>query len=302
MTATLSTIQHSAKAQLAQSPLLQNNLPAGIALQQLLAQCYPATPYQPYNQRPDLITNLQKLPTQLGCSTNDLARLLILKLIAEFSIARLPLVLSGDISQNYQRSIQRIFQLWGFESAAARQQINDKFIKDIGLLAGSLLPCAERVVEPYSAIQRSLVYSNGAAQGWRFIRALVAASGNKPLCRLHVHLAEIDSLTATGWRLTCQQLAELLLLNPQLKGVVGASWFYDPALSKVSPKLAFISELLSEIQASWFFSHTETAQSGALIRSSKRQQAFANGQYQPRNYVIFITRKQLLSWHKRQML
>ncbi|WP_213999923.1 hypothetical protein [Arsukibacterium sp.] len=299
MTDTLANIQQTALQQLQLSPLLQNN-ESNEVLQHLQQQCYSIRAYQAYNQRPDLLTELNNLPAQLGCSKAQLARLLILKLLTEFSLQQLPVAITNDISKNYQRSIQRIFQLWAHRSETQLPATDDRFLKDIGLLTGALLPCAERVVEPFSAIQRSLLYTHGITQAVGFVRALIAARGNKPVCRLHIHLSEISQLTASGWRLTCQQLGELLLLNPQLKGVVGACWFYDPAIATVSPKLAFISELLNEMQASWFYSHAEGEKSGAFSRSESRKQAYEAGQYQPKNYVIFIPRKRLLAWHKRQ--
>ncbi|WP_372628155.1 hypothetical protein [Arsukibacterium sp.] len=300
MTDSLVCIQQAALQQVQLSPLLQNSATSEV-LKQLQQQCYPAKAYQAYNQRPDLLTNLAALPLQLGCSREQLARLLMLKLLAEFSVQQLPLATTVDISNNYQRSLQRIHQLWA-NATETQLQKSDIFLKDIGLLTGSLLPCAERVVEPCSAIQRSLLYNKGFAQAVNFLRVLAEARGNKPVCRLHIHLSEIKQLTAAGWRQTCLQLAELLLLNPQLKGVVGACWFYDPAITTVSPRLAFISQLLSEMQASWFYSHAEGESSGAFSRSATRQHAYAAGQYKPKNYVIFIPRRRLLAWYNRQKM
>lgn len=305
MNSNLSSVQAAARAQLTQHPVFastdhaQSTLVAN-ALQQLNQHCYPSSLYDAYNQRPELNKKLQELPEKLDISQTELVRLLVLKLITDFSFQRFRLNLTNAIRNNYQRTVPRIFQQWVTETDSALNTVNDRLLKDIGLLTGALLPCAERVVEPFSAIQRALVFNNGIAQGWRFIKALASARGNKPVCRLHIHLSETANLTATGWRLTCQQLAELLLLNPQFKGVVGACWFYDPALPAISPKLAFISELLNDIQASWFYSHTEDEKSGAFSRSASRKQAFANGSYQPKNYVVFIPRKRLLAWYKRQ--
>ncbi|MAD74801.1 MAG: hypothetical protein CML20_08450 [Rheinheimera sp.] len=297
MTDSLMAIQHAAQQQLS---ALQQSAISSTALQQLQRQCYATSPYQPYNQQAELHNSLATMPAQLGCSKTELARLLILSLLTEFSLQQLPLTISSEISDNYPRSLLRIFKLWCSTDAASLPETDDKFLKDVGLLTGALLPCTERVVEPFSAIQRSLLYGNGITQAASFIRALIAAQGNKPVCRLHIHLSEINQLTAAGWRQTCQQVAQLLLLNRQLKGMVGACWFYDPAIATVSPKLAFINELLSEMQASWFYSHGEGINSGAFSRSASRKQAFENGQYQPKNYVIFIPRNRLLAWYKRQ--
>jgi len=296
----LLTLQNVALAGLKQSLLLQTSHQANVALQQLKQSCFSSLPYSTYNQRPKLMALFQQLPAQLNCSLTELIRLLMLKLITGFSLHRLTVNVSSDISSNYLHSIQRIYQYWGTATVTELQTVDDSLLKDIGLLTGALFPCAERVVEPCSALQRSLVYNNGFAQGWRFIRALISARGNKPVCRLHIHLAEINGLSAAGWRLTWIELAQLLLLNPQLKGVVGACWFYDPDIGIISPKLSFIKEQLIDIQASWFFSHNETEQSGAFVRSASRKQAFLDGHYQPRNYVIFIPRARLLTWYKRQ--
>jgi hypothetical protein len=146
------------------------------------------------------------------------------------------------------------------------------------------------------------LYNHSFSQGWHFINALIQARGNKPVCRLHIHLSEINGLTAAGWQKTCLELAQLLQLNKHLKGVVGASWFYDPAIATISPRLAFISELLNEMQASCFFSSLENEKSGAFSRSATRKQAFASSQYQPKEYVFFMPRGRLLAWYKRQKL
>lgn len=300
MTDTLECIQQAAREQVAQSTLLLNNRQTSIALQQLLLQCNASDPYQPYNKRPGLLTQLQQLPEQLNCSLPDLLQVMMLQLIADFSMQRVSLTLTNAISSNYLFSITRIYQFWSATPASKLTIVNDSLLKDIGLLTTALLPVTERVVEPFSALQRYLLFRHDFKQGYRYFLAWLSAKGNKPVCRLHIHLAEINGLTPNGWRTTCRQLAKLLLLNPKLKGIVGSSWFYDPAIASISPKLAFISELLSEMHASWFFSHIEDKNSGAFNRSATRQQAFKDGIYQPKNFVIFIPRDRLLAWHRRQ--
>ncbi|MAA94375.1 MAG: hypothetical protein CML21_07650, partial [Rheinheimera sp.] len=194
MTASLASLQQAAQQQLQVSTLLHSTI-SSAALQQLQCQCYATAPYQSYNQRSDLLNSVATLPAQFGCSKTELARLLMLSLLAEFSLQQLPLTISSEISDNYQRSLQRIFKLWCSADTASPPETDDKFLKDIGLLTGALLPCTERVVEPFSALQRSLLYSDGIAQAAGFIRELVVAQGNKPVCRLHIHLSEINQLT-----------------------------------------------------------------------------------------------------------
>lgn len=296
----LLSIQKEALLSLEQNALLNYSINLKDSLLYITQLCYPSTQYKSYNERPELIIQLHELPEKLSVPFDELVKLLILKLITKFSVHRIDLIIPIDITNNYERSIQRIYKQWTIEPTTKLNKVDDLLLKDIGLLTGALLPCAERVVEPFSAIQRSLAFTNGITQGIRFIKLLIAAKGNKPVCRLHVHLSEINDLSAANWQVTCLQIAQLLKLNPRLKGVVGASWFYDPEIASYSSKLAFIKQQLKEINASWFFSHNEGQQSCALNRSPTRRKAFASGHYTPKNYIVFIPKNNLINWLNQQ--
>ncbi|WP_131917671.1 hypothetical protein [Chromatocurvus halotolerans] len=220
---------------------------------------------------------------------------LLCRLVASFDVDRLPFSLVDEVVHGYARSFSRILQL-----EPQQLQLNDRFMKDLALASGRLYPAAERVVEPFSVIQRSLLYSGGWRQACRFARALVEAGGNKPVFRLHVHLSEVSRFSQQSWYQTCVITAKMAEANPAIRGVVGGSWFYDPDISAVSPRLAFIANTIADGGAGFYFSHAEDYQSGALSMSKRRREAFENGLYIPRNFALFWPRRSLINWSRRQ--
>ncbi|QIB64716.1 hypothetical protein [Kineobactrum salinum] len=267
-------------------------------LEVLQQQARDRTAYQAYHAVPELKHTLTGIVERFGEPARmQMMQALLASFIRDFNAEELPFRITEDVQALYQQSFMRILA-----APAGHWQIDDIFFKDLALVSGYLFPAGERVIEPFSALQRSLALTGGARQGWRFVRACLAAGGNRPVFRLHVHLSEAPSLSAQSWRLTCIRLARMLRINPGIKGIAGAAWFYDPAVVQVSPHLHFINDMLAGQGASWFFSHIEGENSGALISSTTRQQAYAAGRYVPRNYSMFWPRRCALRWLETQQV
>lgn len=276
---------------------LQQQLAAEVTwldTESLLALITESAVRQPYNFRPQLKWVVDKLQQQQPELVGALLQWLQTRLIRDFSPPRLGFCLTPAVEQLYRDSFKRILR------QPTPQQLDDRYYKDLGLASGALFPAGERVVEPFSVLQRSLLYQGGLKQGLNFLQAGLLAGGYRPVFRLHVHLSEQDRFSAGSWRQTCVRLAEMLRVNPKVKGIAGASWFYDPRVLQVSPHLAFVGQLLEEGDAFRFFSHDEGGNSGAFARSSSRRQAFEAGDYSPRNYAIFWPRSRVLNWYRGQ--
>ncbi len=261
----------------------------------LLSQSRQRTRFQPYHALPALRATLTQIGEAYGRPTQ--ARVmqgLLAALIREFNEDGLGFKATKDVCELYRRSLRRIVS-----TPVDQRRLNDSFFKDLALASGHLFPAGERVVEPCSVIQRSLLYRSGARQALSFARTCLRAGGTRPVFRLHVHVLEAPHLNPASWRHSCINLAEMLRINPGVKGIVGASWFYDPDLPAVSPHLAFINDLLRIGGASWFLSHEEGGDSGAFARSENRRTAFEAGQYTPRCYSVFWPRGNALAWLER---
>lgn len=251
------------------------------------------TAWQPYHALPELKQTLGRLESNQPELSEVLLQFLLVRLIADFDSEQLGFGITDKIAEFYQQSFTRIIGQPGPEKA------DDSYFKDLALASGALFPAGERVVEPFSVLQRSLMFNAGVTQSLQFLKSGVLAGGYKPVFRLHVHLAEQSHLSEDSWWQTCQRLAQMLEINPDIKGIVGSSWYYDPQVPAISPHLGFINKLLAENGAYWFFSHIEGSNSGAFATSETRKQAFDAGKYLPRNYVVFWPRGRVLSWYQK---
>ncbi|WP_088330330.1 hypothetical protein [Lacimicrobium sp. SS2-24] len=251
------------------------------------------TAWQPYHDLPELKRVVSKLESERPELLSVLLQFLLVRLIKDFNPKLLAFNISEDIATLYQQSFERIL------GQSPSEKADDRYFKDLALVSGALFPAGERVVEPFSVLQRSLMFNAGVTQSLQFIKSGLLAGGYKPVFRLHVHLAEQSHLSENSWRLTCLRLAKMLELNPDIKGIVGSSWYYDPQVPAISPHLGFVNKLLAENGAYWFFSHVESSNSGAFATSRTRKQAFDAGKYIPRNYVVFWPRRRVLNWYQK---
>lgn len=178
----------------------------------------------------------------------------------------------------------------------------DAYLKDLGVAAGLLLPVGSRLVEVDSGWSRRVALAGDAAQLLRCLRLLLGSLGTtRPFYQLHVYLRQLEDFNPEGWRLTLGRLSELLHANPQVKGVFGCAWLYDPQLARVSPRLAYCRELALESGATALRVRADS-RSGALERSPTRRRLFEQGQYRPETWLVVWPRRRLIDWAAAQAL
>lgn len=264
-------------------------------LDRLVAQSRLQARYGGYHALPQLRASLIRVGETFGQPVQSrVMQGLLARLVLDFREDQLSFEVTEGVRGMYVSSLCRIIG-----TPVDQWRLDDAFFKDLALVGGRMFPAGERVVEPYSVIQRSLAYRRGFRQAYDFAHTLLRLRGSRPVFRLHIHLSEAPRLSVVSWRQTCIHLVEMLRLNPVVKGIVGSSWFYDPELPLVTPRLAFINSLLRAGGARWFLSHLEDGHSGAFARSQHRRTAFAEGRYIPRCFTIVWPRKEALAWLER---
>jgi hypothetical protein len=105
-------------------------------------------------------------------------------------------------------------------------------------------------------------------------------------------------------RFTCQrmnlaykEIGELMKYNPKIRGIFRRSWFLDPDLEQVTPKLTFLREIPQNNGAILFeggTSHHEITES--LAFSPVRRKLYREGKYIPTAYAYIWPRKVFLEW------
>jgi hypothetical protein len=177
----------------------------------------------------------------------------------------------------------------------------DFFAKDVRYALGLTIPCGalqfdlNGVVGP-KLIARDLL----ATRSLRSTAGYLAARGWGRWYSNHIDVRAIKEFTPDGWTASFARIAELLALNPAVRGVAGVAWFYDPELARVSPHLSYIGQTLQRSGAFRVAMKTQEHDiANALARSLTRKKLHARGEYSPACYLVAWPRRALLEWAAR---
>lgn len=178
----------------------------------------------------------------------------------------------------------------------------DLFMKDVALVTGHLLPVGAELIELNAGIPRSVLLRGDFRQ---FVRGLWHFVGQQRgfhgYCAFHMDDRHLEDFNPEGWRRTYLRIAELLELNPEIRGVFGTAWFYDPAVANVSPHLAYLrTEREAGGAKNFRYGPTPDATDNALVKSRHRAILYQQGKYQPENYFLVWHRWELLQWSQMQ--
>lgn len=175
---------------------------------------------------------------------------------------------------------------------------DDYFFKDARYALGLTVPAGAAQVDLQSRIGPKIICRE-LARTWSPSVALRygAASAWGQWYNLHLDLRRAKEFTPAGWTACYARIAEMLKLNPRMRGVAGVSWFYDPALRAISPHLAYLRE--TPVRNGAFLVRIGTLPhdiENATVRSPLRKRLYEEGRYQPTCFVLAWPRRELLAW------
>jgi hypothetical protein len=219
-------------------------------------------------------------------------------------VDRLPSMdLPGGVLGNYRGTFRRLASFLNTADLGRYWSGDDDFQKDLRLTGGYSVPCGAQDVDLYAQIGRrsgakALVLHRQIRSGLRLL-----ASGGPPWFTIHTDSRYTDEFDEPGWRRCYLLIAELLERRPDVKGVVGTSWFYDPQLPAISPRLAYLQTMpLSggayPVRHGPGAIHTERA----TATSPSRRKLVEDGSYVPICYSIVWPRAELIAWAGRQRI
>lgn len=251
----------------------------------------------PYNYIPDEVSNLWSLTehNREKISFGLLSRVIMLELILNFENRTQHINYTDNIIKCFEATFTRILNSIEDLTYAAYNSVNDIFLKDLALCRQQVFPAGGLVVEPRSGFSRSLMFRGGLGQFMKFISFLFEIGGNWPLFQTHMHLSELGYFNPEGRKNGYLRIAEMLSINPEIKGMFAGSWYFDPALETVSPRLAYLRKQPQDNGARIFYSGVDEV-GGALSKSSTRQRLYKEGKYMPKSYVLIWPRKKMIEW------
>ena len=208
-----------------------------------------------------------------------LHRLLILYLIERFDGNLDGTPLPDSILELYPKQFGRMLATASSGDLEFFHYSNDSFAKDLSICSLHLIPTGARVVDLESGLPRRSILRLGLLESMRALRMVFKElHGFRPLCGIHVHKEILDEFNFEGHERTFRRWSDLLKLYPQVKGILGSAWFYDPEARKISPHLACVREI-PEQNGAFFLKGLvmEGSTSGALTTSRTRRRPKKSG-------------------------
>ncbi|HET9530947.1 MAG TPA: hypothetical protein VFQ92_11380 [Blastocatellia bacterium] len=92
------------------------------------------------------------------------------------------------------------------------------------------------------------------------------------------------------------QMAKSLELQPEVKGFAGSSWFRSPDTHRVSPRLAWLSNVFLENGGLVVTAGPVDPDCGVLYRSETRRRLYEAGQFKPTRGLVLWPRKEMIAW------
>ena len=221
----------------------------------------------------------------------------MLRLMSKFESRSTGRQYTDGVRQCFSTSFRRILDSIRSSDFTSYSDRNDILLKDLAICRQKMFPAGAQVVEPDSSFHRSAMLLGGISQAYRMARLLLRSGGNNHWYQIHTHLSELVDFNPEGWDQCYLRLADMLARNVEIRGMWGGSWFYDPALETISPRLTYLRKVPQENGACVFYSNVDI-DGGALAKSASRNKAYEAGQYIPKSYLVIWPRADLIRWAK----
>lgn len=209
--------------------------------------------------------------------------------------------LPQDIKTLYSSNFERITkEIESRDQIGSYNYAHDKFRKNLAVFSLRMIPAGLAKMH-LSRIPRGFIFRKGFAQ---FIRGitfmLFEIRGFSPLFELHTDSNDPELLAEfneEGRVKFYKRVSQLLKTQQDVKGIIGNSWFYDPKLETISPKLAYITRIPTANGGKLFYMGSDSqCIKDATLKSLTRRRLYEEGKYIPTSYLLIWSRKKLISW------
>ncbi|KQY84648.1 hypothetical protein [Brevundimonas sp. Root1423] len=211
--------------------------------------------------------------------------------------ARVPAAdLPSAVLELYPEWIQRLAD---FLTAAADPYDRDYWAKDVRISLVLSVPGARtQMIDLSSPMGPGQVLRHAReGWGWSVIPAYASAQAWKPWLEVHTESRELSDFNEAGWDRAWATAAEICKTRPGMAGMLGSSWFYDPPLEQISPRLAYLR--VNPLKNGAFLLHQgpgEIHTQRAATSSPTRAAMIEKGEYTARSWIVAWPRAALIRW------
>ena len=229
---------------------------------------------------------------------SDFAALLVAKLLADAPARAATRSMPVALLPELLRHSQRILTTYTPDLPGRVWLSDDVFLKDLSICRLDAFAGVAQVIEQGARIPVGDLVKGAPCRALRLGRTLAANGFRKsPYLEIHTHTPMLDGFHPAGWDDCYTLAAQLLEARPDHLGMIGASWFYDPNLAIISPRLAYLAEVPRNGGAIFFRVGSDQSDVDLATATSPTRQRLAEcGLYRPTRHVMIWPRKEILAW------
>lgn len=212
--------------------------------------------------------------------------------------------LPSSIRALYPSTFRRLAE----ELDSGRAYGEEPFAKDVRFVLGLSAPAGAQDIDlawrkdaigAVGRAKRAVAGFGRLALAGRYadLPVFLGAGPHHPWLQIHTDSRRLEDFHPEGWDQCYYRVADLLRLHPEYAGMVGQSWFYDPAIKVISPRLAYLQDRPMENGAVRIRLGAGPDDIERATRTSSTRRALHEaGLYQPRCWAIYWPRGALLRW------
>ena len=214
-------------------------------------------------------------------------RLVLLEAIGRYPAAALPVQRPASVLRQAEAEFRRIMRQVMTAREGAFLPGTDLFDKDLAICRGKLLPCGAQLVDICSGIPRAVAFRGSARQFADALWLGVRTGGFRPWLEMHLDPRALGEFSPAGWDRCYRRIADVLAANPRLRGVFGSSWWFDPAVGRLTPEIAYLRDTPCAHGAACLHVCPDPAPVSSAVKFSKvRKARFDSGEYIPTIYLM----------------
>jgi hypothetical protein len=202
------------------------------------------------------------------------------------------------------REFQRIRQCASNGDSEYFNLADYKLLADFQIACFARLPVGVEHIE-IGGLPRSLLFRGDFRQACQVLRIFWSAGFRPPYYVSHLAQTIIPFRFSLDYSLearlaTYRNIAACLEMNPRIRGLIGGSWWFDPKIRTISPRLPDFAKIMLDNGAVLLrYGKSPSALHNALYNSPVRQKLYNEKKYTPQDYFVVWLRDPLIAWARR---
>lgn len=219
--------------------------------------------------------------------------LLVHLIVTRVACSRFPETVQTQYFEEFERMLEELSR----NPSEWYSWDEDLFCKDVAICCCRMFPAGCLKTEIHSGVPRRMFTKVKPRELLSFSSLVLRLGGFGPFFEIHLDVRYRKKLTPEGWEYALRLVGQTLKMYPEVKGVTGASWFFDPAIAIISPHLWYLRQQIEENGGEFFYAGTNNRVIElATLASAARKKRFKDGSYIPASYMMIWSRENILKW------